>query len=309
MSAGLARLWSQPTVLLDGAMGSALIARGLTGGGCAELWNVERPDDVLAVHAGYLAAGSVAIQTNTFGGSAGALASHGLASEMEALNIAGARLARRAVEQHGAQGRLVAGCMGPAGRCLPPVGDADPGELTDAFAAQAVALVAGGVDYLAIETMIDIEEALCALRGVRSATDLPVTVCLTFEKRPRGFFTMMGNPLQEALGILAAAGADAVGANCSIGSEAMLEACPVITAASPVPVVVKPNAGLPEIEDGQPVYRQSPEDFARDMAAMARMGVQAVGGCCGTDERFIAALRAELTRDLSEGGFAEGGAA
>jgi len=203
MSAGLARLWCEPTVLLDGGMGSALIARGLTGGGCSELWNVERPDDVLAVHAGYLAAGSVAIQTNTFGGSAPALAGHGLASEMEALNRAGAGIARRAVEEHGAGGRIVAGNIGPSGRFLPPVGDADPAELTDAFAAQAAALADGGVDYVAIETMIDIEEALCALRGARRATDLPVTVCLTFEQRPRGFFTVMGNPLLAATHILA----------------------------------------------------------------------------------------------------------
>ena len=307
MSAGLARLWCQPTVLLDGGMGSALIARGLAGGGCTELWNVERPDDVLAVHAGYLAAGSVAIQTNTFGGSALALAGHGLASEMQALNHAGARIARRAVEEHGAGGCMVAGSMGPSGRFLPPVGEADPGQLTDTFAAQAAALCAGGVDYVAIETMIDVEEALCALRGARRATDLPVTVCLTFEQRPRGFFTAMGNPLQEAARILAEAGADAVGANCSIGSAAMLAACSLLTAASPVPVVVKPNAGLPEMEDGQPVYRQSPRDFARDVAAMARLGARAVGGCCGTDERFIAALASELAAD--EGGARGGGSA
>jgi len=294
MSDGLARLWREPTVLLDGGMGSALIARGLVGGGCSELWNVERPDTVGAVHAGYLAAGSVAIQTNTFGGSAPALGSHGLASEMEALNRAGACIARRAVEQHGAGGRIVAGNIGPSGRLLPPVGDADPDELTDAFAAQAAVLSAAGVDYVAIETMIDIEEALCALRGARQATDLPVTVCLTFEKRPRGFFTVMGNPLLRAAQILADAGADAVGANCSIGSAAMLEACSLLGAASPLPVIVKPNAGLPEMRDGRTVYRQSPEDFARDVAAMARLGARAVGGCCGTDERFIAALAEEV---------------
>jgi methionine synthase I (cobalamin-dependent) len=295
---GLARLWCEPTVLLDGGMGSALIARGPTGGGCSELWNVERPDDVLAVHAGYLAAGSVAIQTNTFGGSAPALDSHGLAREMEALNHAGARIARRAVEEHGGGGRIVAGNIGPSGRFLPPVGDADPDELADAFAAQAAALAVAGVDYVAIETMIDIEEALCALRGARRATDLPVTVCLTFEKRPRGFFTVMGNALQEATQILADAGADAVGANCSIGSDAMLEACSLLCAASPVPVIAKPNAGLPEVKDGRPVYRQTPQDFARDVAAMAGLGVRAVGGCCGTDESFIAALAKELARDL-----------
>ncbi len=297
MSADLAQLWGRSPVLLDGGMVTALIARGFTGGGSPELWNVERPDDVLAVHAGYLEAGSVVIQTNTFGGNGLALLGHGLASEMEALNHAAACIARRAIEQHGQGGRLVAGNLGPSGSFLPPVGDADPGELTEAFSAQAAALAAGGVDYLAIETMTDVEEALCALHGARRATDLPVTVCLTFEKGPRGFFTMMGNPLEDTARTLADAGADAVGANCSIGSETLLEACPLLVAASPVPVVVKPNAGLPELEDGQPLYRQAPRDFARDMAAMARLGARAVGGCCGTDEHFIAALASELAAD------------
>lgn len=297
MSVDFTRLWSESTVLLDGGMGSALIARGLTGGGCPELWNVERPDDILAVHMGYLAAGSMVIQTNTFGGTALALANHDLASKMETLNREGAYIARRAVEQHGVAGRLVAGNMGPSGRFLPPVGDSGPDELEAAFAAQASVLAAARVDYIAIETMIDIQEALCALRGTLRVTDLPVTVCLTFEKRPRGFFTVMGNPLAEAVGRLAEAGAFAVGANCSIGSDAMLEACPLLCAASPVPVIVKPNAGLPEIKDGQPVYRQTPESFAHDVAAMARQGARAVGGCCGTDERFIAALARKLAAE------------
>ena len=205
-----------------------------------------------------------------------------------------------AVEEHGVDGRIVAGNLGPCTRFLPPVGDADPDELTDAFAAQAAVLSAAGVDYIAIETMIDIEEALCAMRGARRATDLPITACLTFEKRPRGFFSVMGNPLEGAARILADAGADAVGANCSIGSAEMLEACSLLGAASPVPVIVKPNAGLPEMKDGRLTYRQTPENFAVDVAAMARLGARAVGGCCGTDERFIAALVRELAASPSE---------
>ena len=113
MSTSPDRLWRDSTVLLDGGMGSALIARGLTGGGCPELWNLDRPDDVLAVHAGYLAAGSAVIQTNTFGGSALALANHGLESKMEMVNCAGVEIARRAAAENGAAGRLVAGNMGP----------------------------------------------------------------------------------------------------------------------------------------------------------------------------------------------------
>jgi methionine synthase I (cobalamin-dependent) len=288
------------TVLLDGGMGSALIARGLQPGACPELWNAERPDEVRDIHTAYFAAGSEVVQTNTFGGSAPALAVHALADRMAELNRAGARLARRAIEAAtavaGPSPRWVAGCLGPTGLYLSPVGDADPAALEDAFAAQAAALAEGGADYLSIETMSDLREALCALRGARRGAALPVTVCLTFERKKHGFFTLMGDRLEEAPRALADAGATAVGANCSVGSETMLEACPILLEASPVPVIVKPNAGLPEIVDGRAVYRQTPEDFAEDVAAMARMGAAAVGGCCGTDASFVAALRRELAR-------------
>jgi len=287
-------------VLLDGGMGSALIEHGLETGACPELWNVERPADVRDVHAAYLAAGSEVVQTNTFGGSAAALGAHGLAERMDELNRAAVRIAREAVETSSAVAgpipRWVAGCLGPSGLFLPPVGDADAAELKEVFAAQAAVLVDAGVDYLSIETMTDLREALRALEGVRSVTDFPVTVCLTFDRKPRGFFTLMGDRMEAVPQVLADAGATAIGVNCSLGSEVLLEACPVLLEASPVPVIVKPNAGLPEIVEGRAVYRQTPEDFAEDVAAMAKMGVSAVGGCCGTDARFIAALREELAR-------------
>ncbi|MEW6071495.1 MAG: homocysteine S-methyltransferase family protein [Planctomycetota bacterium] len=289
-------------VLLDGGLGSSLIARGLPASACAVLWNVERPAVVREVHAGYVRTGCDVIEANTFAGNAIALGDYGLAARMEELNAAGVRLARAAAEEaSAARPVLVAGNLGPSGRFLAPVGDVDPRALEDAFAAQAAALAAAGADYLAIETMTDVQEALCALRGAVAATRLPVTACLTFERKRRGFFTLMGNRIEDAMRILAGAGAVAVGANCSIGSEAMREACPQLVAASPVPVIVKPNAGLPEIVAGRPVYRQSPADFARDVAAMAAAGAAAVGGCCGTDERFLAALRDELAAGTGGG--------
>jgi len=188
------------TVLLDGGMGSALITRGLDSGEGLERWNLERPDVVRDVHAAYLTAGSEVIQTNTFRGNAFALAAHGLAAEMERINRAGARIAREAVERISSE-RWVAGNIGPSGRFLPPVGDASPMELEDVFAAQAAALDSGGVDYLSIETMPHLEEALCALRGALRATDLPVTVCLTFDRKKRGFFTIMGVDVPTAVAI------------------------------------------------------------------------------------------------------------
>lgn len=280
---------------LDGGMGSALIAKGLKQGQPPERWNIEHPDRVEAVHASYVAAGAEVIQTNTFGGNLLVLAQHGLDGQMAEINAAAVRIARRAVGQatHPVP-RLVAGNIGPSGQLLSPVGDADPDALTESFARQAAALEAAGADLLAIETMTDLREALCALRGALAATSLPVTVCLTFDRKKRGFFTLMGDRLEDAVKRLAEAGATAVGANCSVGSAVLLEATPLLVATCPVPVIVKPNAGLPELTADGLVYRQEPEAFARDMAAAARIGAAAVGGCCGTDARFIAALSALL---------------
>ncbi len=285
-------------VLLDGAVGSALVEKGLEIGQSPELWNVERPDEVRQVHAAHIAAGSDVVQTNTFGGNPFALARHGLEGRTEEVNKAAARVARQAAGPN----RLVAGDIGPSGLLLAPVGDAEPAELEEGFGRQAAALAAGGVDYISVETMMDLNEALCALRGALAATDLPVAVCLTFDRKRSGFFTMMGNSPDECMRALEGEGSTAAGANCSIGSDAMTALCPQLVAASALPVVVKPNAGLPEIVGGRAVYRQDPADFARDMAAMVQLGARAVGGCCGTDARFIAALKGELDSIAAAGG-------
>jgi methionine synthase I (cobalamin-dependent) len=277
-------------VLLDGGMGSALMAGGLPPGAPPELWNLERADAVRAVHAACLSAGSMVVQTNTFGASRVVLARHGLAQQVEEINRRAVAIARSAAGPD----RLVAGNIGPSGALLAPLGQASAEELTAAFAEQAQALASAGADYLAVETMMDLQEALCALRGARQATDLPVTVCLTYERRARGFFTLMGNRPADSARALADGGATAVGANCSIGSAEMVALVSELVAASPVPVIAKPNAGLPDLEGGVAVYRQTPEDFADDMAAMVRAGARAVGGCCGTDARFIAATAAAI---------------
>jgi 5-methyltetrahydrofolate--homocysteine methyltransferase len=303
MRDSITELLKSRVVLLDGGMGATLMARGLELGKSPELWNVERPDAVREVHAEYLAAGSDLVQSNTFGGSPFMLARHGLEDRTVELNREGVRVAREAAGED----RLVAGNIGPSGVFLAPVGDADPAALEEGYARQAAALAEGGADYISIETMMDLREALCALRGALSATSLPVTVCVTFDRKKRGFFTMMGNSPEDCIAALSDAGAAAVGANCSIGSDAMLELCPQLVEAARLPVIVKPNAGLPDTEEGRPVYRQDPADFARDMAAAVRLGARAAGGCCGTDARFIAALKKELDAIGPEGPGRSGG--
>lgn len=288
----LQSLLTTRTVLLDGGLGSALIARGLTGGSCTSMWNLDHPDTVREIHADYLNAGSDVIHTNSFDASAPSLVHHSLENQVHEINLAAARIAREAVTAAGHG--LVAGDIGPTGLFRPPVSTATPEDFTTAFTAQARALLEGGVDYFALETFTDLEEARLAIGAIRSLCDLPITACLTFDKKKRGYFTLMGDSLTAAAHLFTEEGVAALGANCSIGSEAMLEATSILVEATSIPIIVKPNAGLPALENGQAVYHQAPADFARDLVAMVERGARAVGGCCGTDERFIAALAGAL---------------
>jgi methionine synthase I (cobalamin-dependent) len=285
----LAALTGARPLLLDGGLGSMLIARGLGGGEAPERWVLERGEQVAAVHRAYVEAGADAVQTATFGAHPARLARAGLEGRAGEVARAAVALARAA----GAP--FVIGDLGPSGEYLPPVGRADAGELALGFERLAAALAAAGVDALHVETMSDRREAALALAAaLRAAPGVPVLVSLTFERRPRGFFTVMGDPLVASLAELAAAGAAAVGANCTLASSDMLELARAARAALATPLVVQPNAGQPILEAGVTRYAQAPEAFAADLAAIAALGVEAVGGCCGTDPDIIAALRRRL---------------
>jgi methionine synthase I (cobalamin-dependent) len=293
-------LWSRlrhgPVVLLDGGLGSSLIARGLPAGAAPDRWNLERPEEVLASHRAFVEAGSEVVHANTFGGNRVRLARAGLADRLVEVNTAAVRLAR----DSGA--RFVLADLGPTGEYLPPVGTGDAGRWAEVFREQVRALLDSGLDGFHIETMSDLREAAIALDEVRTlAPDLPCLVSLTFARKKRGFFTVMGDPLVPTLRALAEAGAAAVGANCTLGSgdfRALAEEALVAGA----PLVLQPNAGQPETEGNRVIYRQDPEAFSADMEnilAMPSAGggrIAAVGGCCGCDERFVAALRTGLSR-------------
>jgi methionine synthase I (cobalamin-dependent) len=289
MSAFVDRLRAGPALLLDGGLGSMLIARGLVGGRPPESWNEERPEDVTAVHRAYVESGSEAIHTNSFGGHPVRLASAGLAERCEAIQLAAVRLARAAAPC------FVIADVGPSGEYLPPVGHADVAEWRSGFERQGRALAEAGPDALHVETMSDLREALVALEALQAvAPRLPVIVSMSFERKKRGFFTMMGNPLVASLGALAEAGADAVGVNCTLSSPHMRDLAVELRAALEAPLVIQPNAGQPQLTAEGVRYAQQPEQFAEDMASVAALGVAAVGGCCGTDPRFIKALRERL---------------
>ncbi len=292
VSSDIVALLDRGLVLLDGGMGSSLISLGLADGACTELWNLQHPERVRAVHEGFLRAGSDVVQTNSFGANSVALARHDAGDSMTDINVAAAVIARGACDAvgHG----LVAGNIGPSGVFLPPVGTATEDELRAAFSSQARALADGGVDYFSLETFSDIEEALVAVSAIQTVSDLPITACLTFDRKKRGLFTLMGNRPSAAFEALKGAGVCAVGANCSIGSEDMGALADELVDAASLPLILKPNAGMPLLEDGVAVYGQPASEFAQEVAAMASLGAGAVGGCCGSDQAFIAAIRSEI---------------
>ena len=274
-------------LLFDGAMGSMLMARGMPAGMASEMMNIEKPDTVLEIHKAYLAAGSEVITTNTFGGSSIKMKAAGIGHLNEEANKMAVKIARQAVSA----GQLVAGDIGPMGDMLEPLGLISEKEAMESFARQAKILADTGVDLFIVETMFDINESLAAIRGIQSVSDLPIFATMSFEKSTRGFATIMGNQVEESMQILAETGATAVGANCSIGSDLMVELATEIRESVTIPVIIQSNAGLPDTIGGQLVYPETPEIFAANIRQIKMLGVEILGGCCGTTPEYIRAIR------------------
>jgi len=275
------------TVLFDGAMGTELMARGLGLGDVPELWNVEKPGLVREVHSEYFAAGADVVSTNSFGGTPLKLAAHGLEGRAYELNHAAARLAREAAPE----GRYVAGSIGPTGKFLKPQGPCTEEDFEAAFADQVRGLAAGGVDVLIVETQYDLREALTAVRAARRVSTLPVLVTMTFNARPRGFFTLMGDTVARSASELERAGAAAFGANCTLANDQMAACVRACREATALPLVAQANAGQPVTgEDGRIGYTQTLEEYVRYVPDIVRAGAVFVGGCCGTSPAFIRAM-------------------
>lgn len=280
------RLKGGGVLLLDGAMGTQLMLRGIKAGETSETWVLNRPDDVSAIHKSYYDAGADIAITNTFGATPIKLSHFGLADKAGEINRKAAELAKSVCPD----GRFVAGDIGPTGKLLKPYGDAEEDELFENFRLQATSLKDGGVDLIIIETMMDLKEAETALKAALT-TGLPVFVCVTYDKKKRGFFTMMGNSPEQAVKSLTDLGATAVGANCSIRIGEMVELIKEISAASTIPVVAEPNAGSPEIENGKPKYVDGPKEFAAKVSDLISAGAVIVGGCCGTTPETTMEMR------------------
>ena len=274
-------------VLLDGGMGTLLQDGGLEDGVPGELWNLENPDAVRAAHAAYATAGARLLTTNSFGGTRPRLDLHGLGDRVGEVNRAAAQLARSVADEHGL---LVAGDLGPTGELLAPLG-ALTGEGAQAlFAEQLTALVDGGIDLVLVETLSDLGEADAALAAAREvAPDLPVVVTMSFDTNLR---TMMGVRPGDAVAHLAAAGADAVGANCGRGPAEMevIAAEMAQARAGDVLLVAQSNAGLPQVVGDHFEYDATADDMAAHATRLAGIGIDLIGGCCGSTPAHIAAM-------------------
>lgn len=273
--------------LLDGAMGTELAKRGLEPGDCPELLNIDNPDAVSGIADSYAEAGSDIVLTNTFGGSSQKLVKYDLADRLEELNEAGVRLAKDA-----AGGRaLVFLSIGPTGEFLEPLGLLTEADLVKSFARQVIAGREAGADGVVLETMSDLGETIAGIKAVKDNSDLPVIGSLTFDKGVKGYATMMGVRPENAAEALERAGADGAGSNCGAGIGNLIEIAALMRNATGLPLWIKPNAGLPELVDGETVFRDTPEMMAERIPELVEAGVTFIGGCCGTTPEHIAAFR------------------
>ena len=280
------------TLVSDGAMGTMLQDRGLTDGGAPELWNVEKPEEIEAVLEAYAAAGANFITTNTFGGTAGRLAMHGLEDRLAELNKAGALIARKVADRH--PGCFVMGDIGPSGELMDPMGTLTLETGKALFAAQISALVAGGVDAILIETMSDLGEVEAAISAAQEvAPGMPIIVTMSFDTNLR---TMMGVKPAMAIKHLAALGVRIVGANCGRGTDEMSQIAKELVEARPegVFVITQSNAGLPKLQGDEFIYDGTPEEMARYAAEMKDLGVNIVGSCCGSSPAHTQSIAAAL---------------
>ncbi|MBW1935307.1 MAG: homocysteine S-methyltransferase family protein [Deltaproteobacteria bacterium] len=277
-------LIKQRVVLLDGGMGTELIKHGFPQGACPEEWNVEKPEVVKKIHTSYFEAGSDVVLTNSFGGNKIKLASHGFEERCYELNRAAAAIA----DDVKPEGKFVAGSMGPTGKFLKPQGEFTPEEFEEAYAEQAKGLSDGHCDFLVIETQYDLREALCALRGARKVTELPVFVTMTFNRNPRGFFTLMGNSVDQCLEEFEKQEVPVVGTNCTLNSADMADLVKILREKTSLPLIAQANAGQPRLsKDGEVSYSQGMEDYVSYIPQMVENGANLIGGCCGTNPDYI----------------------
>lgn len=280
------KLLEEKTLLADGAIGTELQKQGFPLGSCLEELNITHPEMVKKIHLDYLNAGSDIIQTNSFGGNRSRLKTHGFSDRVVEFNRRSAELAREICPKI-----FIGGSIGPTGDIIEPLGELSEEAAYDIFAEQAEALAEGGVDIICIETMSALEEAEIAIHAAKKITGLPVIAEMTFRSSRVGPRTEWGVSVSEAIQKLAEFGADVIGANCGQGFKEMSVIIEKMRAITTKPIIAKPNVGIPEWIDGISIYRQTPEMIISDAKKLIDLGVNILGGCCGTGPAHIKIIR------------------
>ena len=282
---------SEKTVLIsDGATGTYLQNHGLEPGGCPEEFNSSHPQVISQMAKDYFDAGSDLVLTNSFGGSNFMQKKYGHGDKVSEFNRLAAQHARKAAGPN----NYVLGSVGPTGEFLSPLGDISEKEMSLAFKEQMIALKEGGADAILIETMTAIEEISLAINVAKESTNLPVIATMVFDKGPRGFFTMMGITPERAAKELTSAGADIIGTNCGNGIDLMIEIAQEMRASTDKPMIVHSNAGIPTVKNGKIIYPETPEYMTERFIKIVELGVNIVGGCCGTGPDHIKLLSKTL---------------
>lgn len=281
-------LTEKKRVILDGATGSSLLAAGMPRGVCPEQWILENPEILLSLQEQYLLAGTDILYAPTFSANRIKLAEYGLSEKIHEMNRALVALSKKAIQRAGREGSaFVAADLTMTGKNLAPIGTMDFEELVEVYKEQVFDCVKAGADLFVVETMMSLQECRAALLAIRETCELPVMITLTFREDGRTFH---GNSPETAALILEKMGADAVGMNCSTGPDKLLPLVGRMVEISDVPVVVKPNAGLPVLKDGKTIYDMGAEEFAKYMEEVLLAGAAIVGGCCGTTPEYIKLL-------------------
>ena len=276
-------------LLLDGAMGTMLQVYGLKSGECSEGWNISHPQVVQKIHQEYIKAGADVILTNTFGANRVKLSSFNRQNDVIEINRSAMEIAKEAIKKAKELGKkvLLAASVGPTGKILEPYGLLSLKEVYENYKEQVAILEKIGVDLIILETFYNLEEIKTALKEVKENSDLMVIASMTFDKNLK---TIYGVDPERAVIVLENEGADGVGANCGIGPKVLYKVLKIMKKVSKTYLMVEPNAGMPELVKGKVVYPASPKIMANYTEKFVKLGLNLIGGCCGTTPLHIKAM-------------------
>lgn len=287
MKSFLESIENNEILVSDGALGTMLFSAGMEPGKCPELLVLEKPELLRSIAAEYIRSGADIIHTDSFGASSLKLSEYGLEAKVEEINRKSVEL----LQEVAGNSVYISGSCGPVGRIMEPYGTTTAEEVALSYELQMRSLIDAGVDVVCVETMMDLREAVLAVKAARKVSaEIPVMVSMTFESTPNGFFTIWGVSIPDAIKELETAGADIVGSNCGNGIATMVEIARCFREASKIPLLIQSNAGQPELQNGEIVYSETPEMFGEKTRELLNIGVSVIGGCCGTTPKHIQAI-------------------